>query len=254
MNLPLFKGLSHEQVSAFLEKTHITFSKYSDNEKIVSAEDRADVVKCVISGKIRVAHRIGKDNTLKITELQHNNNVLGADRLFGMDTTCGFEAYAVGNVSTMEFSKEQYMGLLSSGSIYLLNYLNFLSYRAQIRYSIFETYPEGGLKAICSRLIKAYCSKNSQEISLSFDMNSFAKFCNMDTETLYREMICLENTGIIRRTPLDSLSYLFQKSSIEKRNEACSENCRMKTADSVQSRFHILFLTFAIYWLSLCVK
>lgn len=108
MNLPLFKGLSHEQVSAFLEKTHITFSKYSDNEKIVSAEDRADVVRCVISGKIRVAHRIGKENTLKITELQHNNNVLGADRLFGMDTTCGFEAYAVGNVSTMEFSKEQY--------------------------------------------------------------------------------------------------------------------------------------------------
>lgn len=202
MNLPLFKGLSHEQVSAFLEKTHITFSKYSDNEKIVSAEDRADVVRCVISGKIRVAHRIGKENTLKITELQHNNNVLGADRLFGMDTTCGFEAYAVGNVSTMEFSKEQYMGLLSSGSIYLLNYLNFLSYRAQIRYSIFETYPEGRLKAICSRLIKAYCSKNSQEISLSFDMNSFAKFCNMDTETLYREMICLENTGIIRRTPV----------------------------------------------------
>ena len=33
-------------------------------------------------------------------------------------------------------------------------------------------------------------------------MNIFSKFFNMDTETLYSEMICLENTGIIRRTPV----------------------------------------------------
>lgn len=136
MNLPLFKGLSHEQVSSFLEKTHFKFSKYSDREKIVSAGERVEEMKCVISGQIRLCHIIGDKDLLRLTELRRNHEVIGADRLFGMDTTYGADICAVGNVSTMEFSKDQYQNLLNAGSIYLLNYLNSLSYGAQIRFNI----------------------------------------------------------------------------------------------------------------------
>ena len=201
MNLPLFKGLSHEQVSSFLEKTHIKFSKYSDGEKIVSAGERAREVKCIISGQVRLCHFIGNDNRLKLTELRKGNEMLGADRLFGMDTTYETDIYAVGNVSTMEFSKDQYQNLLNAGSIYLLNYLNSLSYGAQIRFNIFSDYPKGGFVATCVRLIRTYCVKNSEEITFLFNPDSFAKFCNIDINSFKKEIIDLESLGAIKQIP-----------------------------------------------------
>ncbi len=201
MNLPLFKGLSHEQVSSFLEKTHIKFSKYSDREKIVSADERAAEVKCIISGQVRLSHIIGYNNQLKLTELRKGNEMLGADRLFGMDTTYGTDICAVGNVSTMEFSKEQYQNLLHAGSIYLLNYLNSLSYGAQIRFNIFNDYPKGGFIATCRRLIHTYCVKNSEEITFFFDSEEFAEFCNIDINSFKKEIIDLESLGAIKQIP-----------------------------------------------------
>lgn len=201
MNLPLFKGLSHEQVSSFLEKTHFKFSKYSDREKIVSAGECVEEVKCVISGQIRLCHIIGDKDLLRLTELRRNHEVIGADRLFGMDTTYGADICAVGNVSTMEFSKNQYQNLLNAGSIYLLNYLNSLSYGAQIRFNIFNDYPQGGFAATCRRIIHTYCSRNSEEISFFFNPKSFAGFCNIDTNSFKKEIIDLESIGAIKQIP-----------------------------------------------------
>lgn len=201
MNLPLFKGLSHEQVSSFLEKTHIKFSKYSDREKIISAGERVKEIKCLISGQMRLSYNLGNDNCFRLTELRRNHEVLGADRLFGMDTTYGFDAYAVGNVSTMEFSKEQYQNLLNAGSIYLINYLNFLSYGAQVRFNIFSDYPKGGVAVNCARLIRTYCSRNSENITFYFNHQDFAQFCDMDPDSFNREIAYLESSGIIRQIP-----------------------------------------------------
>lgn len=199
MNLPLFKGLSHEQVSSFLEKTHIKFSKYSDGEKIVSAGERVKEIKCLISGQLRLHHNIGKNNMIRLTELRCTNEVLGADRLFGMNTTYEFDAYAVGNASTMEFSKEQYQNLLNAGSIYLINYLNFLSYGTQIRFNIFSDYPLGGIAANCARLIRTYCSRTSEEITFYFEPSALAQFCGLNVNSLNEEIANLERLGIAKQ-------------------------------------------------------
>lgn len=37
MSLPLFKGASHEQISLFVEKTHLSFKNYNPGENIASA-------------------------------------------------------------------------------------------------------------------------------------------------------------------------------------------------------------------------
>ena len=196
MNLPLFKGLSHEQISAFLEKTNIQFSRYSDQDTIASASENVTELKCVISGTVKFIHKINA--SLTITEIEKTNIILGADKLFGMDTKYRYEAVAVGPVSTMVFSKQQYQNLLNAKSIFLLNYLNFLSYRAQIRYDIFSNYPGDSLPSICSRLIKAYCSRASEENTFMFDPKEFAIFCHKDKETLNREISHLAGEGILR--------------------------------------------------------
>lgn len=201
MNLPLFKGLSHEQVSSFLEKTHIRFIKFSDGQKIVGKEDKVTDLKCIISGKIRISHGLGKNSALILSESQNGEYILGADKLFGMENNFNCDVVALGNVSMMEFSKEQFLAQLMPGSIFLLNYLNFISLRAQSRYKIFSTYPEGNLRAVIGRLVNSLCSRHSRDISLSFDVNDLAKFMNSDIDTITREIIELESKGMIRLLP-----------------------------------------------------
>lgn len=201
MNLPLFKGLSRDQVSSFLEKTHIRFSRYEKGDMFISTKDIVTEVRCIISGNVRIIHDIGEKKSIRLSESQDGGNILGADKLFGMDTSYGFDAYAESQVSLLEFSKAQYINLLSSDSIYLINYLNFLSYRAQLRYSIFNNYPSDDLEAICARLIKAYCSTNSQNISLSFNISDLATFMNTHIDSITKSIKNLENRGIIKETP-----------------------------------------------------
>ncbi len=201
MNLPLFKGLSHEQVSSFLEKTHIRFTKYSNGQRIVNADETVTVLKCIISGKIRMFHKFGEGSGMIIAETQAGENMLGVDMLFGMDNKYGVDIVAKGEVSLMQFSKEQFLTQLIPGSIYLINYLNLLALRAQIRYDIYSTYPESGLPAMLGRILKAYCSKNSTDISLSFEINELAEFLNTDIDTATREILELERKGYIRQLP-----------------------------------------------------
>lgn len=213
MNLPLFKGLSHEQVSSFLEKTHFKFSKYSDREKIVSAGERVEEVKCVISGQIRLCHIIGDKDLLRLTELRRNHEVIGADRLFGMDTTYGADICAVGNVSTMEFSKDQYQNLLNAGSIYLLNYLNSLSYGAQIRFNIFNDYPQGGFAATCRRIIHTYCSRNSEEISFFSILSHLQDFAISIPILSKKKLLILKASGQSNKFQVASRLFLKRNSS-----------------------------------------
>lgn len=201
MNLPLFKGLSHEQISSFLEKTHIRFSKFNDGEQIVSSEDNVTNVKCIISGNVRMYYKFGEEDAMSLAFTERGENILGADKMFGLDNRYGFTARARGPVSLMEFSKDQYLNQLIPGSIYLLNYLNFLSLRAQIRYRIFADYPQGGLITALRHLVSCYCSKISEDISIAFDINDLAKFMNTDIDSATRDILELERKGIIKLLP-----------------------------------------------------
>lgn len=199
MDLPLFKGLSHEQVSAFLEKTHVDFKKYENGEIIVDSSDRVATVKCVISGKISVLHRLGQNGTLRVAEVLEGGNVIGADRMFGMDTDYGCVIKAVGQVSVMEFSKDQYFGLLTTGNIFLLNYLNYLSLRAQRLSKIYSTYPSGNIGETLMRFVESVVSRQAVTVAVYFDLNELSAFMHLTPAEISEMLDRLVDAGAVKR-------------------------------------------------------
>ena len=123
MSLPLFKGVSRDRISYFLEKTSISFLKYKPGDVIVRNDEEIKKLRFVISGRIKVIHEC-KDGLVRISEVRGKGSVIGADRLFGMHTNCGCDVIAEENTGIMEFSKEQYLNLINADSIYLLNFLD----------------------------------------------------------------------------------------------------------------------------------
>lgn len=130
MELPLFKGISREQVSLFLEKTSVEFMNFQEGETIVKQGEQVRKIWFVIKGRIMKLFRF-KYFSVVITEIEKAGNVIGAENLFGMATTYSQEIRAAEDVTIMGFSKEQYIKLLRTDGIYSLNFLNFLSARAQ---------------------------------------------------------------------------------------------------------------------------
>ncbi len=196
MDLPLFKGVSHNQLSDFLEKTHIQFLRYDDGMEVVKKGEMCNYVKFIISGNIRFVQH-NKNNTLSLSETLGQGNVLWPQHLYGMDTVYPATGIAEGKVSIMQFSKEQYFKALQSEMIFLLNYLNFLSLHSQLTRCSLDMLTSGSLLEYLALLLKTVTHNNGEKITIHADIPTFRNILNLDYGEAARELEMLKDRGLI---------------------------------------------------------
>lgn len=132
-----------------------------------------------------------------ISEVIAGQYIIGADRLFGMETEFDSNVDALGNVSVMEFSKEQYLTLLSSGNILLINYLNTLSFSAQRVNAAYSCYPRLTLRNLFSSLVSIYTSRNARSIKITFSLEEMSAYTHIDTSLLKSALLQMQEEGIL---------------------------------------------------------
>lgn len=196
MSLPLFKGVSKELVSTFLEKTNIQFVNFIDGDKIITKGDNCRFIKFLISGEVKILSS-NHAGTLIVEEFRSSGSVFSPEHLFGMDTTYPYDAIAVGNVCIMQFSKEQYINLLQTDSIYILNYLNYLSYHSQRPVYAIKSLLDGKFDSQLALLIMSLTDKDSTEINLICNKEYLMKMSNMSVAELDVALDKLKSDGLI---------------------------------------------------------
>ena len=165
LNLPLFKGLSTVAIERFVTKTPISFYKCSVGESIVKRGSRCDSIKFILSGTAKV-ERIVFNGQLKVTESIGENSMIGAERLYGIETNFDESIKVIENCSLMEFSKKHFLNLLKEDNFILINYLNYLSKEVQKPIISFKDY---NIKSPVERLkliIELFTRKKASEISI----------------------------------------------------------------------------------------
>lgn len=130
MMLPIFKGVGADDMSAFLEKTHLEFNTWQTGTVIVPKDDECERLYCILSGRIQCVYELS-GGKIRLGAEYGPGKVIGLDRLYGLDTRYSHSVRAVDDCGTMCFSKSQYMSLLQSNQICTINYLNILSCRCQ---------------------------------------------------------------------------------------------------------------------------
>ena len=190
MDLPLFKGVSKDQVSLFLEKTHIGFQNYNVGETLAAMGEPVNMVRFVISGDICLIHPLAGVG-ITIEERSGFGKVLGADRLFGMATGYPYTAVAKTKTSIMEFSKAQYVNLLHSARIYMLNFFNYLSLRAQRPVDSSVKYCHGDIMSRMCMLVSMMTEPAAEEIVIRGEAEAIADYCNCDEQAVnaWRNML-----------------------------------------------------------------
>ncbi len=195
MDLPLFKGISADQVSEFLEKTHVDFYHYHKGDVVFAEDSSCRDIRYILKGKIRVTHLLFQ-HQCSLRETLQPATVIGADRLFGLHPIFRSTGIADEDVSVMWISKEQYMNLVRSDEIFLMNYLNYLSLRAQRPIEILQRIYAGSLLTFLANCVEFTTERNSSNIEVTISMETLGRLTNMSQRELTSQISALRRLGV----------------------------------------------------------
>lgn len=191
MDLPLFKGITNEHVSAFLERTKLEFVKYLPGATIHRQYEKCQEMRYIISGRVGLLHT-HISNVCTVSEELQAGNVIGADRLFGMNTTYVNTAFAIDEVCIMKFSKEKYLELLASDEIYIINILNYLSLRAQRAVDSLHYVYSGKLLGHLAYWVESLTERDSKNITVNCTIDALQTLTNINSLELESQIMELK--------------------------------------------------------------
>ena len=190
MELPLFKGIGEDQLSQMLEKTSVEFLKFEDGDILANAEDKVKAIDFILSGRVRQTFKL-ENFDLGVDEILGKGSVLGALHLYGIDTTYKSQSVALGRVSIMRISKVDYMNILLSDRIYMLNFVNFLSAAAQKGPIMMQKIKNPSIGRCLSILAFAFASKTAETVMVAGEDKEMAHYCGV-TDKEFEEWKAME--------------------------------------------------------------
>lgn len=196
LDLPLFRGVSRERITETIEKSKFHFLKYHFGEKVINTVDECASVCFVLSGEVKTTLE-ETESGIKIIQTFKGPEVLFPEFLFGPTTYYPLQATALSNTSILKVGKSDFLSILASDSIYLLNYLNYLSGKAQ-NYLLDELNSTNGseMKRIAARIL-GLTSANALRIRIeATDVPLYEAF-GEKRENFYAVLAQMKDKGII---------------------------------------------------------
>ena len=204
LGLPMFQGITNEQLQELLEKFPFHFLKYSDDEPVIAAGDTCTHLKFVISGAVRVTARSSK---LKVS-IAHSltaPDVVLPEHLFGMDTTYSCDVRAQGGCGIMQIAKAHYFDMLQLNQVLLLNALNRLSFGAQSQRAMLRTLTSCNTLQRLAMLVAATTRRNSQQIVIEAKLQDLCALTGATRHQIAQAVNQLEDEGIVEKNGENSL-------------------------------------------------
>lgn len=131
-SLPLFMGMSQEELGAIMAQSRIDFKKYDSGKTIVKRGDPCGKLIIVNSGDILCQTR-SDDGAYGMEEVLSAPVMMQINGIFGRFQVYTHTVKALTPVSTLTFEKEEIQKLLASSLIFRLNLATILSTKLQKR-------------------------------------------------------------------------------------------------------------------------
>lgn len=130
MSLPLFQGVSRERMENTVGSIKFHFLKFPEGETVIRAGEPCTKLSFVLNGSVRstVVNNTGR---FAVAQTLDAPAILAPDFLFGRTTFHPATVVALESSSIVQIDKQDYVRILNSDSVYLLNYLNILSMNSQ---------------------------------------------------------------------------------------------------------------------------
>jgi len=196
MQLPLFQGVSSDQITALVEKMPFHFLKFRNGDNIFVAGEPCTHIRFIVSGRVRLetpcAHlRVSLFQTLATP------HVLAAENLFGRDTTYPCNAVADGPCGILQLRKSDYIKMLGTDKVFLFNILNYLSSGSQRYSSSIAAIKDGSLVERLAMLVDALVFNGAADVTLRFKQKDLCTLLGTQRTTLVSTLDRLVNDEIL---------------------------------------------------------
>lgn len=130
--LPLFQGISREDMTKILEKVKFHFIQYKAGDTIVQSGETSDKLFFILNGEIESHYQPQKDFTF--IEYIRAPHVIEPYSLFGLNVSYSASYIAHTKIDAVSINKSFIIEELFSYEIFRFNYVNLISNRAQVLY------------------------------------------------------------------------------------------------------------------------
>lgn len=196
MQLPLFQGVSAQQLSALVEKMPFHFLKYHDGDSIITEGDTCTHIRFVVSGKVRVRMKFHSLN-VQVEQTLEAPNVLAPDYLFGLETSYPFDVTAQGECGMLQLLKADYIRVIQSDKVFLFNILNYLSRNSQRFMAGMLDFKHGTVTERIALVAAVVTSQQSKQVTIKFLQKDFCTLLGTQRATLIHALETLQSEGII---------------------------------------------------------
>lgn len=196
LELPVFQGLSYEQLTTIIEKVPFHFKKYKSNDYLIRNGEQCDEIVFLLSGRVRVLTPSFKDSII-IAEDFEAPHTISFYNLFGRDTTTRSSIYAQGAVGVMSLNKENFLHMISDNKLMLINVLNILSSHAQKQHMVLDTMGIEEPELRLGSFIVAYTSQRAKNVIIDAEPSDWCSMLRLEQKELVEAIQSLIDKGFV---------------------------------------------------------
>ena len=199
LSLPLFNGVEEDKIRKVVGTTKFHFLKYPAGEEIIAEGDRCNHVIFILQGRVRFTIKKA-ESRFRLTYTLGGGNVVAPEFLFGMTTAYPFTAATVEPTSVLQIAKEDYLAILNSDRIFLINYLNALSANAQNNIGGILSLTSGDLVRRIAYWVTSLTRQNSEDITIHCRLRDLHTIFNVQRSALIAALDTLAAQHIVDYT------------------------------------------------------
>ena len=197
LQLPLFQGISRDQLTTILEKTPFLFKRYRDGEVIRRTGEACSSIIFILSGEVRLlTPTFG--GRMTIVQDFYAPHTMPFSNLFGAETTTRSTLYSIDQATgVMMLDKLNFLRLLQQNTVLLVTVLNMLSTNAQKQHKALDFSSEGDEVLRLASWLLAYTDRPSHHIILDAKVTDWCNMLHLDQAAFWRCVTVLESMGCI---------------------------------------------------------
>lgn len=196
MSLPLFNGVSRTRLNEIVGSTKFHFLKYLPGETIITPGEQCTHIKFVISGSVRSSIANSNDR-FTVAQTLEAPAVISPEFLFGRSTFYPCHVEAITTTGILQIAKNDYVKLLKLDSVFMYNFMNIISMKAQQAEEGIMALTTGSLEERIAFWITSLTQSGGKDITLAAKKRDLYSVFGVQRSSFMATLDSLKERGII---------------------------------------------------------
>ena len=198
LELPLFQGLSRDDLTRILESTHLDFFSQKKGSTLFRQDDGCTGLTFVIEGTLR-QNTLSADRTWSVDEQLGARSLIGLDVLYGSTRTHRHTYTALCHTRLVHMDKRTAGALIAYFEVFRLNVLNRLTTEA-IRQAQVRWLPSArSLDGRIATFMRQHVQRPAGPKTFHISQQQLGEYLGEEYHTVGRAITRMENEGLLTK-------------------------------------------------------